>query len=172
MRQTYRARVQKTHGKKGEVVAVPADGLPVLLKPDMTVWVVPPRLKGPRSMRVAAADEGRVGQLVRLEGVGDLDGASKLVGRSLLVSTDELPEDFGLHDPQGLLGREVVDEGQGFLGRIVEVMQGVANDGWQVEGPRGTILVPVVPEYVRGIDEDGTVVVDLPEGMVPEGEDA
>lgn len=153
-------------------MAVPADGLPVLLRPGMEVWPVPPRLKGPRRLRVLAAEGSGTGQLLRLEGVADIDAASRLVGRSLLVDRGLLPQDLALHDPQVLLGAPVVDEDLGYLGTIAEVMRGVANDGWEVRGSRGSFLVPVVPDYVLGMDGEGRVHVSLPASMVSGGEEA
>ena len=64
------------------------------MRKGLEVAVVPPPLKGPRVRSVASADDGDRGQLVRLDGVGDLDAASSLVGKTLLARVDDLPEGF------------------------------------------------------------------------------
>lgn len=171
MRERYRAiaRVAKTHGKRGEVVTVPVHDLPLVLDAGMRVHLVPPALKGPRSLVVSSCADGPAGQLVSFEGVDGIDAASDLVGKVVLVSEKCLPPDFALHDVVSLVGREVVDERMGSLGTICEVMLGVANDVWVVRGARGEVLVPVVDEFVVDADADGAIVVALPDGLV-EGE--
>ena len=67
--------MEKTHGKRGEVVTVPVHGLPPMLREGLEVFVVPPALKGPRSLMVREADLGRSGQLVALEGVSGIGEA-------------------------------------------------------------------------------------------------
>ena len=101
--------MEKTHGKRGEVVTVPVHGLPPMLREGLEVFVVPPALKGPRSLMVREADLGRSGQLVALEGVTGIGEAERLVGHALLARVDDLPEGFEAHDVDALLGREVVD---------------------------------------------------------------
>ena len=168
MRERYRciARVVKPHGKRGEVVTVPVHGLPSLMRKGLEVAVVPPPLKGPRVCSVASADDGDRGQLVRLDGVGDLDVASSLVGKTLLARVDDLPEGFEYHDADWLVGRAVVDEKIGPLGRIEEVMVGPANDVWSIMGPFGEVMIPVVDEFVLGTDDDGAIHVSVPDGLV------
>ena len=88
MRDRYRriARVEKTHGRQGEVVTVPVRGLPSLVREGLTVAVVPPALKGSRWHRVVSCEgDGRSGSLVALSGVSDLTAAESLVGRYLLA---------------------------------------------------------------------------------------
>lgn len=167
------ARVEKTHGRKGEVVVVPAHGLPLLLRQGLEVVLVPPGLKGPRSHVVRRCSDATGGQLVALSGIDTLNAAAACVGRTVLARVADLPEDLALHDVDALMGREVIDGGMGVLGSIVEVMRGPANDVWVVEGPRGEVLVPVVPHVVPSVPADnGPIVVDLPKGLVEEGGNA
>jgi len=168
MRREYRtiAHVTKTHGRRGEVVAVPAGGLPSLMYEGLTVCAVPPERKGSRWHVVASCGGTDAGQLVRFEDVRDLDGASALVGKALLACVDDLPDDLAFHDPEALIGLAVEDETYGALGTIREVMRGPANDVWSVQGSFGEVLVPVVDELVLGIDDDDVIHVDLPQGLV------
>ena len=137
-----------------------------MLREGLEVFVVPPALKGPRSLMVREADLGRSGQLVALEGVTGIGEAERLVGHALLARVDDLPEGFEAHDVDALLGREVVDEKSGPLGSIVEVMVGPANDVWVVRGPHGEVLVPVVDEFIVSLPAEGPIGVKVPDGLV------
>jgi 16S rRNA processing protein RimM len=161
------ACVTKTHGRKGEVVAVPADGLPLLMREGLRVCVVPPLLKGDRWHEVLDVDDGPHGQLVALSGVTDQGAASKIVGRSLLASVADLPEDLTLHDGARLVGRDVVDSRLGAIGHVEEVMFGTAQDVWVVRGgDLGEVLVPAVDAIVTSVPADGPIQVTLPPGLL------
>ena len=161
------ARVVKAHGTKGEVVAVPADGLPPVLDEGLRVAVVPPALKGSRWHEVLDVESSPSGQLVSLSGVSDLGSAKTLAGKYLMAAEADLPEDISVHGVEQLMGREVVDERLGLLGQIEEVMVGPANDVWVIQGELGETLVPVVEEMLGGVDEDGVIYVNIPIGLAP-----
>ena len=169
MRDRFRciARVEKTHGRRGEVVTVPVHGLPSLVREGLEVAVVPPALRGSRWHVVAAcAADGRHGSLVALDGVRDLDAAESLVGRFLLARVSDLPDDLSLHDAGRLVGRTVRDAETGDEGVIDEVMTGPANDVWVVRGERGELLLPVIEQVVSSVPETGAIEVSVPAGLV------
>lgn len=145
---------------------MPVDGLPFLLRPGLEVHVVPPTLRGVRTTRVASVRDGGSGQAVRLAGVDSLGQSEELCGRYLLVDETDLPDNLFVHDPSALVGVEVEDVSLGSLGRVRAVMQGPANDVWEVFGSFGEVLVPVVDEFVVSVSPD-RVVMDLPSGIVP-----
>lgn len=104
--------------------------------------------------------------MVSFEGVESLGVASKLVGKSVLAKKADLPSDFALRDVEALMGREVVDERHGTIGRVCEVMRGPAGDVWVVRGPYGEVLVPAVEPIVRSWEPEEPLCVDLPRGLV------
>lgn len=167
------AHIQKTHGRNGEVVAVPAHGLPLALHVGLEVALVPPALKGPRWRTITSCENSPSGQLVGFSGVCNLDGSSKLVGKAVLARMEDLPADLFLHDVDALVGREVEDERLGLLGTVVEVMRGPAQDVWVVDGPYGEVLIPVVEAIVGRPDANGAydaartpLRVSVPRGLV------
>ena len=163
MQERYRciARVEKPHGRRGEVVTVPVHGLPSLVREGLRVAVVPPALKGDRWHVVTNVEEdSRAGSLVSLSGVVCLDDSEALVGRYLLASVNDLPDDLALHDAGSLIGREVHDVNEGPLGTIAEVMVGPANDVWVVRGKRGEVLLPVINSVVSEVADEGPITVD------------
>ncbi|GJM55395.1 16S rRNA processing protein RimM [Coriobacteriaceae bacterium] len=160
--------VAKARGAKGEIVCAPVDGLPFLLRPGITVHVVPPTLHGARVTEVESVRDGGSGQAVRLAGVDSLGASEELCGRYLLVDEADLPEDLLVHDPAAIVGIEVADAARGPLGTVSAVMRGPANDVWEVRGPYGELLVPVVDGFIVSVSPD-RVVMELPRGIVPEG---
>ena len=148
------ARVAKAHGSKGEVVAVPAGGLPPLLSEGLQVAVVPPELKGSRWHTV--------------EAVENIGSARAIAGKSLLAAECDLPADLAAHDPERLVGRAVTDARLGSLGTITDVMLGPANDVWVVTGERGETLVPAVFQIVGEVTYgEVPIEVRLPVGLAP-----
>ena len=140
------------------------------MRAGMRVALVPPALKGDRWHLVTSVSEGGTGQLVSLSGISSMGDAEAVVGTFVLALEDQLPPDIALHDAHDLLGREVLDQGRGTLGSIVEVMTGPANDVWVIDGAYGELLVPVIPTVVTDVPPEGPVVISAPEGLVPEEE--
>lgn len=151
-------------------MAVPVSGLPLLLRVGMRVAAVPPALRANRWHEVVSCFGSGTGQLVRLSGVTGISGAEGLVGKVLLAPVGELPPDFALHDAPSLVGRAVEDVRLGWTGTIVAVMCGPANDVWVVEGPRGEVLLPVVPSVVGPVLGEGAIPVRVPEGSLGEAQ--
>ncbi len=147
---------------------VPTHGLPFLLHTGLVLSVVPPELKGPRSHTVVSCVEAGAGHLVSFTDVNTLNAASRLVGKFLLARVEDLPSDYALKDVDALLGREVQDVRWGLLGTIEEVMRGPANDVWSLQGPYGEVLIPAVEPVVVSWQEEGPLVVQVPNGLVPD----
>ena len=95
--------------------------------------------------------------------------AEELVGRYLLASASDLPEDLPLFDRERLVGREVIDASSGVVSTIAEVMAGPANDVWVLRCELGELLIPVIDEVVREVPEEGRIVVCVPSGLSWEG---
>lgn len=165
------ARISRTHGKKGEVVAVPLDGLPFCIKPGMRVCLTPPEIGLDRFCTVESVGTGELA-LVGLSCAHDLNEAERLVGKLVLASRADVPE---FVEEQGFLdcvGCTMVDVSAGPVGVITELMMLPANDVWAVRSDKyGEVLVPVLEDVVVELpeDRDGAVVVRLPRGILPEG---
>ena len=129
------------------------------MREGLKVAVVPPQLKGSRWHTVEeATDDGRAGQLVSFADVTTIDGAQGLVGRYVLASREDLPDDFELRNVELLVGRQVTDEGLGLSGTIAEVMVGPANDVWVIDvAGEGELLLPVIDQVVGEVPEKGAI---------------
>jgi len=98
--------------------------------------------------------------LIKFEGRGSVEAAEELRGGDLVVpksETVELAEDeFFIHDLIGLCVYGV--DGRN-LGRIKEVIRGLANDAYVTE----KVIVPALRSVVREVDiAGGKMIVDLP----------
>lgn len=162
------ARVMKTHGSKGEVVVAALRGLPFALRAGMSVCLTPPALHRDRFTEAVEVAEPLDGEArVHFAGVGDLTSAEGIVGCFVLARRSDLDltdMDVAFED---LIGRDVVDERYGEIGRIEEVMETPANDVWVVRGSdHGEILLPVIDQVVPAIPEEGPIHVHVLDGLI------
>jgi len=158
----------KTRGLKGVLKAVAYSG-------------VPERFLGLKTLYVHS-DVGREGYVVqnveigsslaflKLKGIEDRESAKKLVNREILLPENQkidLPEDtYFIHD---LIGLQVFDTQQRFLGEIKNVLTNSGNDVAVIATERKEWLLPLVAEFVREIDlSAGRMMVRLIDGLLEE----
>lgn len=160
-------RIVKTHGLSGEVSVAAATETPFAVLEGLEVWLVPPR--SIRSTTIVSVRSTAKGPLVRLADCGHIDVARTLVGSQILAKTDDLPEGwFDVTDDEDVEGYSVTDVVHGDLGTVVATIITGANDVWEVEGPLGEILIPVIDDVVLEIDEEErAITVRLLEGLLP-----
>lgn len=120
--------------------------------------------------RVAEVKAHKAGLLLRLQGRENIEAVQSLVGCEVLMPRAELPE---LTDEEyywfELEGMRVVDRRCGELGVLEEMFSTAAHDIYVVRGRYGEVLIPAVAAFVVEIDREGRrLLVDLPEGLVPE----
>lgn len=152
-------------------MTVPVHSLPSLIAEGMTVVPVPPALKGPRKYLVVSVEsDDREGSLVTFEDVTTISDAEELVGKTLLVEEECLPENFGLVNVSLLIGREVLDIEHGSLGEISEVLVGPTQNVWVLEGPFGQVMMPAVDEFIKEAPVEGPITVSIPQGLLRLGE--
>lgn len=162
------AHIAKTRNLEGSVVVHGIDGLPFLLSEGMLVHFVPPTLRGPRKARVESVEQVREGSFaVKFAGIDSIDDAEQLIGSYCLVAKADLPKIDMEGAPQTLLGFSVEDRTRGPLGSVVEVLASSVQGTLVVQGPTGQVMIPVVDEFVVGIDEGSRLVhVDVPASLI------
>ena len=107
--------------------------------------------------------------IIKFENVSDRNAAEALKGKYLYIDRAHartLDEDeFFIAD---LCGLEVVSEDENFLGTLKDVIQGSAQDVYEIEKPDGGVfLVPAVSEFVKKVDmKGGKVTIRVIEGMM------
>lgn len=161
-------RVTKPYGPSGELVV--ATGRPVqpASVTGIALWVVPPLESGAVSRTVLSCRSGQAGLVVRLEGIATREEAQHLAGRWLLARATDLPET--LADADDWTGYAVRDADRGPIGTVREIIVTGANDVLVVEGgPFGQVLVPVISDVIRSVDDVGrTIDVRLLPGLIDE----
>lgn len=111
------------------------------------------------------------GLLVRFEGVRDRTGSEAMAGRELFVHESERRRlDDDEYWPDQLIGLEVRSgSGEDPLGRVVDYVEGVAQDRLGVETSHGRVEIPFVKALVPLVDlERGVLVVTDLEGLLDE----
>lgn len=160
----------KTKSLQGRFVARSAGDLPFLLHEGQEVAFVPPVIDAPRRARVlSVADRGDGRHEVAFDTVTDADTANRLNGCHCLVRGDGLHGEEPAPEGGDVVGWRVHDVNAGYLGTITEVIE---NPGQsllsiaRVEGGR-PLLIPLVDEFVTGLDEDACRVnVHVPVGLL------
>ena len=83
------AAIIRSRGVKGEVEVHSMDGLPLNLRPNSTLHIVPPLLEGVRVTRIVSERGTEQAPWLRLEGVNDRNAATLLIGRYLLADVED-----------------------------------------------------------------------------------
>ncbi len=136
------------------------------MREGLSVWLTPPPLTGPHERTVLSVRGGET-PLVAISGIESMADAEGVVGDLVLVRRADVPEAVRTSLERRAEGRAVVDQEQGELGRISEVMNLPANDVWVVSGgPFGEVLVPVIDDVIVDLPEEGPITVRLLPGLI------
>ena len=162
------AYIVKTKNLEGSVVAQSADGLPFLLFEGLQVHFVPPTLRGPRTAKVRTVRAlGEDAYEVSFDGVEGIGDAEMLAGCYCLASKADVEGQVDLQEPVTLIGCGVSDARFGDLGIVEDVLESPAQALLVVQGSHGRVMIPVVDEFMEGLDEGSrTVCVRIPDGLL------
>jgi len=101
---------------------------------------------------------------LELEGVEDVERAGELVGQSVFIPPEKLPD--GEYYWRDIIGLDIVTEEGQKLGQITTILPTGSNDVYICNGGEREILIPAFDDVVRKIDiGKGLMVVRLPEGL-------
>jgi 16S rRNA processing protein RimM len=162
-------RVLRPHGVRGEVVVEVLSDVPGRFQKGS-------RLLGVRGdglarqvtpLIVATSRPHKTGAVVRFEGFADPDQAAVLRGLDLEVPRSEVPKaPSGTYYQYELLGCRCRD-GEGELGRVVEVVEDGGGLMLIVAGEGRRVPVPFVKEFLRRVDvAAGEIDLALPPGFL------
>ena len=101
---------------------------------------------------------------LELEGVEGVERAGELVGQSVFIPPEKLPD--GEYYWREIIGLDIVTEEGQKLGQITTILPTGSNDVYICNGGEREILIPAFDDVVRKIDiGKGLMVVRLPEGL-------
>ncbi|WP_245526952.1 ribosome maturation factor RimM [Coriobacterium glomerans] len=161
----------RAHGSKGEVVAVPLQGLSMLLYEGLEVALTPPALDRDRFCRVERLTESSAGALVRFSCAHTIADAQSLRGCYVLARRRDIHPGPLEVSVAHVLGRTVLDDRAGEIGKVREILSTPAHDVWTVSGTGyGDVLVPVIERVILGIPDEGPIRVHLMDGLLSANE--
>ena len=137
-------------------------GLPFLLEEGLFCAFVPPVIDVPRQGTVVEVrPEARGGATVFFDTVVDANQADALVGCYVLARREDLPDDVLELQEGGIEGFTVVDA------EAINEMPGQHLLEVARAGQEGTVLIPVVDEFLEGVDEQTRCIyVNVPQGLL------
>lgn len=105
--------------------------------------------------------------LISFRGVDTRDQAQTLIGCELFIEKSRLPDlEKGYYYWHDLIGLDVFDVNQKYLGRLASIIQTGSNDVYVVKENDAEILIPALESVVQNIDlKNRRMQVDLPEGL-------
>ena len=154
-------KIVNTHGIRGEVKIQPWCDGPDFLKKFKTLY-----LDG-EARRVLSARVHKDCLIVLFEGVADVNEAMGLKNKVVFLDREDARLPKGSYFIQDILGLPVVDEKQGEVGILEDVLDLPSGSVYVVKGPKGEEhLIPAVPAFIKKIDpEAGRITVQMIEGM-------
>jgi len=160
-------RFSTPHGVSGEIKFRPYEGIEGFIWDKVYVILN----KGLTPFYVTKVREQTGLFLLTLKGYNQREDVAPLAGVEVSVPEKEIPEPpEGEYYYKDLLGLNVrADDGRE-LGKVSRVFSaGGGNDVFEIKGPLGEILLPVIPETIKEVRmQDKLVIVHLLEGLVEE----
>lgn len=165
------ARVKGPHGLKGEVKVISLTDFPSRFKPGLELFISPPLSWTDKLVIEKARQEAR-GLVLKFKSIDNRELAEDLKGRLLDIPVDEaesLPE--GSYWQFQIVGLEVYDTKDVYLGKVCDILQTGANDVYIVKSSESAkeILIPAIKKVVKSVDlERGVLIVDPLPGLIEE----
>jgi 16S rRNA processing protein RimM len=161
------ARIARTRGNRGEVLADLYTDFPSRLNSLAEVWLLLPNGHRERfALEEVWAHKGR--PVLKFQGVDSISAAELLVGSWVEIDSAQavsLPE--GMYFDHDLIDCAVRDSGGQNLGQVKGVLHIAGNDQLIVQGAKGEFYVPAVGEICREICvAEKRILVDLPAGLM------
>jgi len=161
------ARIARTRGIRGEVLADLHTDFPTRFEKLAEVWLEFPDLRRQRFL-LQSSWEHRGRRVLKFKGIDSISDAEQLIGAWIRIEQGSMeplePGTYYDHDLVGCLVQDV--EGNG-LGTVLHVQRIQGNSLLVVEGPEGEFYVPAVAPICTSVRIDKKLItVDLPEGLI------
>jgi 16S rRNA processing protein RimM len=160
-------KLRRAHGIRGEIALEVFTRMPELLGVNRVVYVgdsyLPYRIENTRWKQELL--------ILKFVGIDDRTAASQLTNLLIFTHTDQLPVlpagDYYFHE---LIGLEVFDTDERYLGILTEILETGANDVYLVKDAEGgEVLIAAVEEHIVEIDLDAGKMIVSPIEWYGEG---
>ncbi len=161
------ARVVRTQGNRGEVLADILTDYPERFQRLKTIW-----LEFPDGHRESAVVEGswphKGRQVLKFAGIDTISDAERLRDAWVLIDRrDAMPLEEGTYFDHDLVGCSVTDTEGRVIGTVSGVLKAAGNAVLVVSGPLGEVLIPAVAGFCLRISiAEKWILVDIPEGLL------
>ena len=154
-----------THGVRGDVKLESLCDSPEVLASLERVFILENGKY--REVEVKHASVFKQFVLATLEGIDDMDKAAAMKGTTLYASRDDFCLEEGDYFIADLLGLPVIDNKDGKVyGKIKDVVNRGASDIYVITTPTGERMMPVVDEFVKRVDLESGIYVEVIPGLL------
>lgn len=161
-------KIVNTHGIKGEVRVQSITDFPEQrFEPGATVFAFQAG-HDPRQMTIKTHRRHKQFDLISFEGLDDINAVEFLKGADLKVSEEQQEElDNGEYYYHDIIGLDVVDLDDQYIGKVKEIMEPGANDVWIIDRKgKSDLLIPAIKDVVKNIDLDNQrIVIEMLDGL-------
>ena len=157
-------KIVNTRGLKGEVKVVPWADYPEIFEEINFVYD-----KSENRYLIENVKYQKENVILKLEGIDSIECAQKLKNSILYVRKDTLPDlDSDTFFVADLIGLDVFDENDAFLGKISDVITAGGADVYIIKNDGAKdLLLPALKEVVNEINlDEGFVKVTVPDGLL------
>ena len=161
-------RIARPHGVMGEVKIIALTNVAGRFQPGLKVILEfeNGRLESHSIVQARGAGD----TILELDGIETREDAERCSGTYITVPRSEVPRlDENTFYSFDLIGMEVVDSRGERIGSVTEIESYPANNVLVIEGEKGEIMVPLIREYVLGVDTAARIItIRLPEVVPPD----
>ena len=96
----------------------------------------------------------------QFQGIDSREAAEALIGQILFVNIPD--DDFASLSSDELIGYEVVTESGHSVGILTDILMMPADDVYVIDNDGKEVLIPVIPEIIKGIDDEAAAIIIAP----------
>ncbi len=161
-------KVLKPYGYRGFVrVAFFISGLEKVLSEGSFIFIEWTEKPVPYAIQEILWDDDKTVRL-KLENIENIDDASKLTGRNVILSGATIPKKLLKNlEPDELVGFKVIDKQNRFLGFVTGLDESGRQSILEVNLDEKEFLIPYHEDLIKKIDaKKKEIIVDLPQGLL------
>ena len=159
------AIIINTHGVKGAVKLESLCDTPKVLAGMKRVFIL--KHGKYNEIKVLHASVFKQFVIAELEGISDVDTAAALKNTTLYAAREDFELEEGDYFIADLIGLDVIDNLNGKkYGKITDVINRGASDIYVVKTDNGERMMPAVEEFVKRVDLDAGVFVEVIPGLL------